>query len=87
MPRPHRGPRPADYVLRSALREAVRDGFQTGKIEDLSVKHVRSAVESQLALPPGWFKSDERWNTESKEIIVAEFVRVPCCRDVGEPDD
>ncbi len=74
---------PSDAQLEQALRAAVASTFKRGTFEDLTVKRVRIAVEQELGLPDGFFKSHARWKERSKEVIEAEVVCIPW-RDSGQ---
>ena len=65
---------PADEVLERGLRDAVAKIFQSGKMEELTVKRVRLATEKALGLEDGFFKGDEIWKPKSDRIIKQEAV-------------
>ncbi|KAF2200793.1 hypothetical protein GQ43DRAFT_60758 [Delitschia confertaspora ATCC 74209] len=54
-----------------ALREAVTSLYNAGKLEELTVKRVRTEAEQKLNLQTGFFKSDEIWKQKSHDIIHA----------------
>lgn len=64
---------PSRAQLEQALRSAVRQVFESGNTEDLTVKRVRVGVERDLNLPEGFFKGPE-WKDQSKAIIEEEAV-------------
>ena len=65
---------PNDAQLEHALREAVRSVFETGKMENLTVKRLRNHVETNLGLEPEFFKSNDQWKEKSKNLIQQEVV-------------
>src|ERR1700743_142843 len=66
---------PSDSRIASALRTTVADIFNSGSLEDLTLKRVRKAVEQQLNLPEDFLKTSQEWKDKSKEIVNAEVVR------------
>ena len=71
---------PSAAVLEQALRNAVREVYLSGDLDNLTVKRIRKAVEADLDLPDGFFKNDTVWKEESKIIIQSEVVRLwPIC--------
>jgi len=64
----------ADEVLEKGLRDAVAKIFQSGRMEELTVKRVRLATEKALGLEDGFFKGDEIWKLRSDRIIKQEAV-------------
>jgi len=64
----------ADEVLEKGLRDAVAKIFQSGRVEELTVKRVRLATEKALGLEDGFFKGDEIWKPRSDQIIKQEAV-------------
>ena len=67
---------PSDAKLERALRDAVRDVYKNGDLENLTVKRIRKAVQEKLALEEDFFKSNDRWKEESKSVIQSEVVCV-----------
>ena len=65
---------PADEVLEKALRDAVAKIFQSGRIDELTVKRVRQATEKALGLEDDFFKGDQIWKPRSDRIIKQEAV-------------
>lgn len=65
---------PSDIELEKALRKTVANIFQTGQLEQLTVKRVRLATESGLGLDEGFFKGDQSWKLRSEKIIKDEAV-------------
>lgn len=65
---------PSDRELEVALRHAVQVVYQTGDLEQLTVKRMRKATEEELELPEGFFK-ESTWKDRSKAIIENEVVR------------
>ena len=71
---------PSKVVLKEALRNAVREVYRSGDLDNLTVKRIRKFVEVDLDLHNDFFKSDPAWKEESKNIIESEVVRVwPMC--------
>ena len=71
---------PSAAVLDQALRNAVREVYRNGDLDNLTVKRIRKAVEADLGLPDDFFKNDPAWKEESKIIIQSEVVRLwPIC--------
>lgn len=72
---------PNDAKLERALRDAVRDVYKNGDLENLTVKRIRKAVQEKLALEEDFFKSNDQWKEESKVVIQSEVVCTPrtCC--------
>lgn len=58
-----------DTSLEQALRDEVAKVFKSGKMEELTVKRVRRAVEQNIGLAEGYFKSTEEWKARSEHII------------------
>ena len=67
---------PSTAALRQALRNAVREVYRSGDLDDLTIKRIRKAVEADLGLQDDFFKNDPAWKEESKDIIQSEVVRV-----------
>ena len=65
---------PSDDALRRALRHAVGEVYQSGNLEELTVKRIRAVAEKDLDLPAGFFKADFRWKGESDRVIKQETV-------------
>ena len=65
---------PSDAKLERALREAVRDVYRNGDLENLTVKRIRKVVQEKLALEEDFFKSNDQWKEESKSVIQSEVV-------------
>ncbi len=65
---------PSRPALEQGLRNAVQQVYQTGDLENLTVKRVRKIVEDDLELPEDFFKIDATWKERSKELIQAEVV-------------
>ena len=71
---------PSKAVLKEALRNAVREVYRSGDLDNLTVKRIRKSVEVDLDLQDDFFKCDPAWKEESKNIIQSEVVRVgPMC--------
>lgn len=71
---------PSHAKLERALREAVRDVYKNGDLENLTVKRIRKAVQEKLALEEDFFKTNDHWKDESKSVIQSEVV---CLLDIG----
>ena len=67
---------PSPVVLEQALRNAVKDVYRSGDLDNLTVKRIRKVVEADLDLEDDFFKNDPHWKEESKAIIQSEVVRV-----------
>lgn len=67
---------PSDATLEKALRDEVLSRVKAGKHEELTVKRVRLAVEQELKLEEGFFRSTGDWKTRSQDIIKDEVVRL-----------
>lgn len=67
---------PSQEVLEQALRNAVREVYRSGDLDDLTVKRIRKCVEADLKLQDDFFKNDPSWRDESKTIIQSEVVGV-----------
>ena len=61
-------------TLERGLRRAVQNVYKSGNLEELTVKRVRQAVEVELGLEEGFFKTDLEWRDRSKNLICAEVV-------------
>lgn len=66
---------PPHSALEEALRNAIRRVYQSGALENLTVKRIRKAAEEVLDLDEDYFKNDSVWKEKSKNIIQAEVVR------------
>ena len=67
---------PTDATLELNLRNAVRQVYMNGDLENLTVRRVRRFVEEELNLEDGFFRDDPVWNKKSKGVIQSEVVRV-----------
>lgn len=67
---------PDDKTLEKALRNAVATIYRSGKMEELTVRRVRSAAEKALDLEEGFFKGYEAWKSRSDKIIKDEVVYI-----------
>ena len=67
---------PPAAKLEKSLRDAVRTIYKNGNTDDLTVKRIRKAVETNLLLDEDFFKNDQEWKTASKDIIQSEVVRI-----------
>lgn len=65
---------PSDAVIEEALRNAVREVFESGALEELTVKRIRKTVEKELDLADDLLKTDQDWKERSKNIISAAVV-------------
>ena len=73
---------PSDSSLEKALRDAVRHVYETGRLENLTVKRVRKVAEERLDLEEDYFKNNSSWKEKSKTIIQSEVVcKIPWCID------
>lgn len=72
--------------LEQALRDAVRKIWDSGNHDGLTVKRVRKAVEEQLNLSQDFFKNDDVWKHDSKDIITHQVElqeQQPAAQDDG----
>lgn len=67
---------PKDSDLKNALRAKVQQVLRLGNLDELTVKRVRRAVETDLGLERDHFK-DGAWREKSKSIIESEVVSFP----------
>ncbi|ETI25128.1 hypothetical protein G647_04500 [Cladophialophora carrionii CBS 160.54] len=68
-------PTPPHHELENSLRRAV---IKAQKDEvDFSYKYIRTAAEGELGLTPGFFKSHEKWNQLSKQVIEEQMEAGP----------
>ncbi|KAJ5161086.1 hypothetical protein N7492_006478 [Penicillium capsulatum] len=63
---------PSDKALERGLRDEVAGIYKSGKMDELTVKRVRLAVEKALGLTEGFFKTTGDWKTRSDQIIKDE---------------
>ncbi|KAI9800248.1 MAG: hypothetical protein M1825_004232 [Sarcosagium campestre] len=63
---------PTAQRLELHLRDAVKKVFASGRLDELTVKRIRIAVEAELSLPKDYFKDDPIWKEKSKEVILRE---------------
>ncbi len=64
----------SDEVLEGALRRVIKNVYDSGNLEELTVKRVRRAAEEELGLEEGFFKTDEEWKERSKDFISGQVV-------------
>lgn len=67
---------PSEVVLEQALRNAVREVYRSGDLDQLTVKRIRKFVETDLDLQDDFFKNDPAWKGKSRNLIQSEVVRV-----------
>lgn len=67
---------PSEVVLEQALRNAVREVYRSGDLDQLTVKRIRKFVEADLDLQEDFFKNDPAWKEKSRNLIQSEVVRV-----------
>lgn len=67
---------PSEKELEQALRNAVREVYLSGDLDNLTVKRIRKSVEADLDLQDDFFKTDPEWKERSKNVIQSEVVRV-----------
>ena len=70
---------PSDSTLETALRDVVRDTFERGNTDNLTVKRMRTAAEEKLHLQHDFFKHDGMWKARSKTVIEEEAVSLSQC--------
>ncbi|CAD6564798.1 MAG: hypothetical protein ASARMPRED_005683 [Alectoria sarmentosa] len=63
---------PSEAVLEQALRNAVREVYRSGDLNQLTVKRIRKSVEGDLDLQDDFFKNDSAWKEKSKDVIQSE---------------
>lgn len=74
----HTGPSiPPDEAVDNALRNAVTNTFRTGKLEELTVRRMRSAAEGALGLQEGFLRGNAVWKKRSDRVVKGE-VEVVC---------
>ncbi|KAJ5115035.1 hypothetical protein NUU61_000794, partial [Penicillium alfredii] len=78
---------PSDNDLEQGLRDGVAAIFKSGKMEELTVKRVRLAVEKQLGLAEGFFKSTGDWKARSEQVIKEEVEVQDAKKPEVEPVD
>ena len=66
---------PSHATLEQALRDTVQQVFQSGNLDELTIRRVRTATEKRLDLEDGFYKNDPLWKEESKITIESEVVR------------
>ena len=70
----------SEGVLEQALRNAVREVYRSGDLDDLTIKRIRKSVEVDLDLQDDFFKTNPAWKERSKNVIQSEVVCVqPIC--------
>ncbi|KAJ5768445.1 hypothetical protein N7533_001028 [Penicillium manginii] len=67
---------PSDATLEQALRDEVTCRWESGRQEEITVKRVRLAVEEELKLEGGFFRTTGDWKAKSEEIIRDQVVRL-----------
>lgn len=67
---------PSEVVLEQALRNAVREVYRSGDLDQLTVKRIRKFVEADLDLQDDFFKNNPAWKEKSRNLIQSEVVRV-----------
>ena len=71
---------PSEGVLEQALRNAVREVYRSGNLDNLTVKRIRQSVETEFDLQDDFFKIEPGWKGRSKTVIQSEVVRAePMC--------
>lgn len=63
---------PDDPVIEQCLRRISRDALKAEE-GDFSVNVARSRAEAELGLDAGFFKNDNAWKKQSKDIVSAAF--------------
>ncbi|KAF6219406.1 hypothetical protein HO133_005232 [Letharia lupina] len=63
---------PSEVVLEQALRNAVREVYRSGDLDQLTVKRIRKFVETDLDLQDDFFKNDPAWKGKSRNLIQSE---------------
>lgn len=77
--------KPSDPKIEKCLRGIVLRLFSTGKHDQLTVKRVRAAAETELKLQPDFLRSDAKWKDESKNIIQDAVVSFGTCDKDSPP--
>ncbi|KAH8693959.1 putative transcriptional regulator [Talaromyces proteolyticus] len=62
----------SDERLAKGLRDTVARVYESGNLQELTVKRVRLATETALGLEEGFFKGHEQWKAKSETIIKEE---------------
>ena len=65
---------PPPIAIESIIHDIIAELYRTNKLEEITVKRVRTAAEQELSLEPGWFKSHAEWRNRSKNFIAEEAV-------------
>lgn len=63
---------PSEAVLEQALRNAVKEVYRSGDLDNLTVKRIRKSVEVDLGLQDDFFKNDPTLKEHSKSVIQSE---------------
>jgi hypothetical protein len=70
---------PSNAKIEQGLRKVIARFFQSGDLENLTLKRVRKATEDELDLPEDFFRVNDAWKEKSKVFITAEVVSARCC--------
>jgi len=73
-PIPTRKRVPTDTAITSALRAAVQACYTNDDEENLTHKRIRATVARNLKLADDFFKTSDKWNAKSKQIVLDEIV-------------
>lgn len=74
MTSPMTSPPLSDAAIAQQLRHTVKSIFNSGLLEELTVKRVRAAAENSLGLGDGYLKQ-AAWKDRSKALIEEAVVR------------
>ncbi|KAL4870762.1 hypothetical protein BDV12DRAFT_194965 [Aspergillus spectabilis] len=81
-------PQPSEKELERALRNAVAKIYKSGKMEELTVKRIRTAAEKELQLEEGFYKTNGDWKSRSDQIIKDEVeVQDAAAQERGADDE
>ena len=66
--------------VEESIRRVIKNIYDSGNLDDLTVKRVRTAAEKELHLPDRWFRDHAEWKDKSAELIkrvVVSFETLP----------
>jgi len=73
-PIPKRQRVPTDTAITSALRAAVQQCYTNDDEDNLTLKRIRASVAKKLKLADDFFKTSDKWNGKSKQIVLEAVV-------------
>ena len=63
---------PPDFELENSLRREVNRATKNN--EEITLKFIRTASETRLGLPEGFYKNHELWKGKSKTVVLNQIV-------------